>query len=174
MGQIGQIIASAATPTLLYAERLLVGVTPAIVARLARPGEVELKSNHPAFILGHLSLYPPKVLERLNQPLGAAAYPPAYETLFKSGVECQDDPEGTIYLPMDALTKQFFAGYRAAQTAVAAAPDELLCSPNPAEGRMLEMFPILGSMLSFYLTGHPQSHLGQLSAWRRAMGMPVA
>jgi hypothetical protein len=174
MGQIGQIIASAATLTLFYAERLLVGVTPDMFARLARPGNVVLKSNHPAFILGHLCLYPPRILERLNQPVGAAAYALAYDALFKSGVECQDDPDGRLYPPMDALTKQFFEGYRAAQAAVAAAPDELLCGPNPAEGRMRELFPILGGMLNFYLTGHAQSHLGQLSAWRRAMGLPAA
>jgi hypothetical protein len=174
MGQIGQIIASAATPTLLYAERLLVGVTPDMFARLAQPGGAVVRSNHPAFVLGHLSLYPPKILERLSQPAGAAAYPPAYEALFKSGVECQDDPAGTIYPPMKALTKQFFEGYRAARLAIEAAPDDLLCGPNPAEGRMREMFPVLGGMLNFYLTGHAQSHLGQLSAWRRAMGLPAA
>jgi hypothetical protein len=29
-------------------------------------------------------------------------------------------------------------------------------------------------MLGFYLSGHVMSHLGQLSAWRRCLGLPPA
>ena len=174
MGQIGQIIASSGSPTPLYAERLLAGVTNEMFARFARPGGVVLKSNHPAFVFGHLALYPPRVLTHLNRPVGAALCPPQYEALFKNGVECVDDADGTIYPPMEALTKLFFAGFRLAADAVASAPDDVLCAPNPAEGRMRELFPTLGAMLGFYLSGHSQSHLGQLSAWRRAQGLPPA
>ena len=55
MGQIGQIIAASAATAPLYAQRLLAGVTPDKFARIARLGGVELKSNHPAFVFGHLS-----------------------------------------------------------------------------------------------------------------------
>jgi hypothetical protein len=32
----------------------------------------------------------------------------------------------------------------------------------------------VGALVSFYLGGHVMNHVGQLSAWRRAMGLPSA
>jgi hypothetical protein len=174
MTTIGPVIAAPVKIVLGYAERLIAGVSAADFGRLARPGGQVVQSNHPAFVLGHLCLYPPRVLEHLGRPLGAAACPPGYEPLFKNGVECTDDPDGNRYPAMSELTARFFEGYRAATDAVAAASDESLLAPNPTEGRMRELFPTLGGMLNFYLNGHAMSHLGQLSAWRRAMGLPPA
>lgn len=174
MGQLGQLIASSASLTPLYAERLLNGVTPDRFARFAAPGGVIVKSNHPAFVFGHLALYPARVLERLGKPAGVAAYPQNYDALFKNGVDCVDDPQGRIYPPMAELTKFFFDAHKHALAAVADADDALLLGANPAEGRMRELFPTLGAMLGFYLNGHAQQHLGQMSAWRRMMGLPPA
>jgi hypothetical protein len=174
VGKIAEMILSGSGLTLDYAERLLVGVTPEMFGKFARPGGVVLKSNHAAFVFGHLSLYSPKVLEHLKRPTAAVACPPGFDAVFKNGVECQDDPTGTIYPPMAAITDQFFRGYRAARAALAETDDALLLSPNPTEGRMRELFPTLGSMLIFYFDGHAQMHLGQVSAWRRAMGLAAA
>ena len=49
-----------------------------------------------------------------------------------------------------------------------------VAAPNPAEGRMRELFPTLGSVHCFYAGGHMMSHLGQFSAWRRMEGMKPA
>src|SRR5512138_3164998 len=97
MNRIGSIIAPGAKLGLMYAERLLSEVTDSNYARFAHPGGVVVKSNHPAFILGHLSLYPVRATQYLKLPAGATAFPPGYEGLFKFGVECQDDPDGKIY-----------------------------------------------------------------------------
>ena len=35
-------------------------------------------------------------------------------------------------------------------------------------------FPTKGAALGFYVGGHFMMHMGQLSAWRRAMGMGAA
>ncbi len=174
MGQFGSIIAPGARLGLAYAERLLVGVTSENHARFARPGGVVVQSNHPAFLLGHLSLYPIRVMQYLNLPPGPTAYPGHYESLFKFGVECQDDPEGKIYPPLDELKSLFFASYRAAIDALESSPDGPFSEPNPAEGRMRELFPTKGPALTFYMVGHVQVHLGQFSAWRRCMGLPAA
>jgi hypothetical protein len=40
--------------------------------------------------------------------------------------------------------------------------------------RSREMFPTLGAVVAFYLGGHVMNHLGQLSAWRRCLGLPPA
>lgn len=174
MAKIGEIIAAGAALGPMYAERLLKDVAVGQFARFARPGGVEVKSNHPAFVLGHLALYPRRIMDHLHQPAGPTEYPASYETLFKNGVECQDDPKGTIYPPTTELTERFFASYRAAIEAVKAAPDEVFDEPNPVEGRLRELFPTVGMAINFYLVGHVQVHLGQVSAWRRAMGLPAA
>jgi hypothetical protein len=158
----------------MYAEKLLAGVTQESAARFARPGEIEIKSNHPAFILGHLSLYPIRTMQYLELPPGPTPFPPHYESLFKFGVECQDDPEGTIYPPLSELRTRFFESYQTAIGAIESVPDEGFEKPNPAEGRLREMFPTIGAALNFYHVGHVQVHLGQFSAWRRGMGMPPA
>ncbi|MEP0845835.1 MAG: DinB family protein [Phycisphaerae bacterium] len=122
-------------------------------------------------MFGHLSLYPARVLEHLGQPTGVTRVPEGWEARFKSGAECLDDPDGKEYPDMPTLTGFYFAAYKAAAEAIRGASDEALAAPNPAAGRMKELFPQLGAMLMFYLCGHPQVHLGQLSAWRRMMGL---
>lgn len=174
MNHIGPILAAPGELSLMYAERLLTGVSAKQFARLAQPGGVVVRSNHAAFVIGHLALYPPRIVANLNRPAGNAAYPAGYEALFRAGTECRDDPDGTIYPSMDELTSRFFDGYRTAIRAVREAPDDVFLAPNPAEGRMRELFPTIGAALDFYLSGHVQNHLGQISAWRRAMGMPAA
>ena len=121
MGTIGSVIAPGAKLGLMYAERLLNGITPDNYAKFAKPGGVTVASNHLAFVLGHLSLYPQRVLQNLGQPIGPTAVPAAYDALFKAGVECQDDPDGRIYPKLDELKARFFDGYRAAIAAVEAA-----------------------------------------------------
>lgn len=174
MISIGSIIAPGAKPSAMYGERLMTGVTPEMFARFARPGGVVVKSNHPAFVFGHLSLYPARVMQNLQVAAGATAYPANYEGLFKAGVECQDDANGTVYPSMKTLMTFFSEGYKIAIAAVESASEEVFALPNPVEGRSREMFPTVGAAVTFYLIGHVQMHLGQISAWRRAMGLPAA
>lgn len=174
MGQIGPALAASGKLALMYAERLLAGVKAEQAGCLARPGGQVVQSNHPAFIYGHLALYPARVLEHLKQPSGPAAIPDGYESLFKNGVDCKDDPQRRLYPPLAEITKLFFEGYRAALSALERSDDAALSAANPAEGRMRELFPSLGGMLGFYVGGHVQMHLGQMSVWRRMMGLPAA
>lgn len=173
MGMIGSILSQTAGLTIGYAERLLVGVDPGSFARFARLGGQEIKANHAAWVYGHLSLYSPRVLTHLGQT-DTLRVPAGFEELFKNGAECRDDPDGTIYPTMQKIREFFFDGYSLAIARIAEADDALLAGPNPTEGRMRELFPTLGAMLNFYLTGHAQMHLGQISTWRRAMGLPAA
>ncbi len=174
MGQIGQILAASGGLGQLYARRLLNGVTPDNYARLARPGGPVVQSNHAAFVLGHLDLYPAKIFERLGRPAGATACPASYPALFAAGAECRDDPDGTLYPPLAELTTRFFDGYAAALSVVSEAADEALLAPHPGDGGPPKLFLTIGSMLGFYISGHVMSHLGQLSAWRRCLGLPPA
>jgi hypothetical protein len=49
-------------------------------------------------------------------------------------------------------------------------PPEALARPAPE--RMRSRFPTVANVLLGLMTSHFASHLGQLSAWRRAVGLP--
>jgi hypothetical protein len=171
---LGHIIADSLQVGLAQAEKLLHGVTPEMFARFGRPGGCVVESNHAAFVLGHLSLYAPRIVEHLGGDAKAVAPPENFPALFSRDARCQDDPEGTIYPPMSEVTEAFFRGYRAALSALRSAPDDLFQQPNPLPGRLAELFPTLGSLHAFYVGGHLMGHLGQMSAWRRMHGLGPA
>lgn len=171
---LGNTIADALGLTLGYAERLQSGITAERFARFAAPGGQTVESNHPAFVFGHLSLYPAQIVEHLEGHAAAIKPPEKFGEVFSKDAQCIDDPEGGVYPAMEQVTAAFFDGYRTALEALRAADDAVLQQPNPLEGRMAELFPTLGSMHAFYVGGHAMMHLGQLSAWRRMEGLPPA
>lgn len=172
MGQAANIILATARLTKNFADAQLKGVAPETFARLATVGGTTVQSNHPAFVFGHLSLYYPKIPAALGQQ--APANPPMFEDVFLNGKPCVDDPSGNKYPSMQAIIAHFNNGYEAALATLSRATDADLARANPAEGRMKELFPTLGELLNFYMGAHAMSHLGQVSAWRRMMGLGSA
>lgn len=169
---LGNTIADSLQCSLGYAERLLKGVPDAECARFARISEKVISSNHPAFIYGHLSLYAPRVLEQLERVTPAIS--DHFQRVFSKDANCIDDPDGTIYPPMAEITNYFRVGHQTLVEALRSTSDTLFQKPNPAEGRMAELFPTLGSLHNFYCSGHLMVHLGQMSAWRRMYGLGSA
>lgn len=174
MGQFNKTIDAVANMSIGYTEALLKDVTQADFARFAAPGGTPVASNHPAFVIGHLSIYPARIMDFLGRPRGVTERPAGYEDLFKAGAICQDDPAGTIYPGMETLTAYYFNAHKAVLAAIAEAPEELFTKPNPAGGRMTERLPTIGDAVIFLLGSHQMSHLGQFSAWRRMKGLPSA
>lgn len=168
----GDIIADSLESALGYAERLLRDMPINEAARFARPGGHLVESNHPCFIIGHLSLYAPKMLDQLDQP--GLVIPAGFAEVFDKTAICQDDPDGTIYPPFEAVTAFFLAGHQQLLTVLRAADPVLFDRENPAEGPLKKRFPTLASVQAFYCGGHIMMHLGQLSAWRRMHGLPPA
>jgi hypothetical protein len=173
MPNIGPMIAASARLGLGYAERLLKDVTPEKFARYAIIGDTAIESNHPAFIYGHLSLYAPRVIEQLGGDASKFAPSTKFNELFSKDAKCVDDPDGSIYPPMDEVTSALLGGYRAAADALEAAEDDVFTIENPNEA-MRAKFPTKGAMHAFYVGGHFMLHMGQMSAWRRAMGLGPA
>jgi hypothetical protein len=171
---IGTIIAASCSLGVKYAERLLKDVPASDFARLARPGGECVASNHGAFVLGHLSLYAPRIVEQLGGDASAIRPPAEFEPLFAKDAVCRDDPDGTIYPPCEVITTAFFRSYQAAIETLRAARDESLLEPNPTTGTLRDLFPTKGAMHAFYVGGHLMLHLGQMSAWRRMMGLGPA
>ncbi|MCA9129070.1 MAG: DinB family protein [Planctomycetales bacterium] len=174
MGLCGEVIANAAQMGPRYAKRLLAGIPEDRFGRFATPGGSTITANHPAFIVGHLCLYPSKVLQLLGQDVGDAGVPEQYEQLFSKNATCQDDATGELYPGRSELIAAFESGYESAIAAVRSATDEQLSVENPVDSPAREVLPTLGAMIAFYLTGHLMTHLGQLSTWRRMEGMPAA
>ncbi|MEI6256365.1 MAG: DinB family protein [Planctomycetota bacterium] len=169
---LGNIIADTLNLSVGYAERLLKEVPAERFARFARPGGMVVDSNHPAFIYGHLSLYAPKVLQQIGHP--CPAIPPHFDDCFSKDASCRDDEDGDLYPSMDEITVFFFESQRMLVGALRATPNATFEQPNPAEGRMKDLFPTLGSVQTFYCGGHLMMHLGQMSAWRRMEGLGTA
>ncbi len=171
---LGNAIADSVEHSMRYVGRLVVGVAPEQFARLAAPGGVTIQSNHGAFVLGHLSIYGPRILEHLGGDVTAATPSQRFVEAFSKDAKCLDDPEGKFYPPMDQITETFLATYRAALEPLRRADDALMARTNPSGGRLTELFPTIGSMLAFYAGGHVSMHLGQMSAWRRMLGLSEA
>ena len=174
MRSIGNTIADSLQLSLNYADRLREGVTSENFARLAMPGGGAIQSNHAAFIYGHLALYAPIILEQQGRDDLSVKIPDGFERVFSKDAQCVDDPDGSIYPVMEEVLKAFDSGYRQVITAIRESSDETMQMPNPIPGRMSELFPTIGSLHGFYVGGHMMIHMGQLSAWRRMLGLGPA
>ncbi|MEY4668960.1 MAG: hypothetical protein RL518_1659 [Pseudomonadota bacterium] len=153
-----------------YAERLLQGISPTIFGRYPVVNGTQIASNHPAFVFGHLALYPTLIAELSGISTRGMEIPASYPDLFKMGVPCHDDPSGTIYPPMEEIVNAFFRGTDALIASLdSIAPEALdILLEHPSRR---ERFGTVGAFLAYILLAHPQSHLGQVSAWRRCMGL---
>src|SRR3954462_9131413 len=135
------------------ADRLLADIKPETFARKPRLGGTVVNTNHPAFVLGHLALYPARWLSAAGLDPKTTATPAGFE-VFSAGQECRDDERGTISPPMNEIVEAFKRTHTVALDQLAKLSDEKLRAPNPHEGRIREMFPTLDGVLMFYMTSH--------------------
>lgn len=121
--------------------------------------------NHPAWILGHLALTAQGVLGSFGGSPPPAEWKPLY------GAGSKPTTTRSAYPSKEELVRTYEQSYEKLRQAVSAATAEQLGKPttNP---RMKDILPTAKEMLTFLLTGHVGVHLGQLSTWRRLMGMP--
>jgi hypothetical protein len=174
MGQSGKAIASAGQFSIMYGEAMLKGVTAEMFARMPVVNGRVIDCNHPAWVYGHLSLYSSRLCDVAGIEMGPCAKPAGWDELFKNGTECKDDPQGIIYPKMEALTSHFLNGYKHLLARLPEVSDDVFDKPNPAGGRMSELLPTIGGLAIFIVGSHPMSHLGQISTWRRCVGLGSA
>jgi hypothetical protein len=146
-----------------YGQMLVADVPAEQFAHQPHPG-----MNHPAFCLGHLAIYPDNALELIGA--GDLANPdPTFDKLFAAGIECVADPAGCP--TKDEIVSRYVERHGVLAAALEDVSEAVLRRDNPAEGRFREMCPTVGAALNFYANCHQMIHLGQLSAWRRVMGL---
>jgi hypothetical protein len=127
--------------------------------------------NHPTFVYGHLSIYPQMIMESLGAEPGSAGVPESYTKLFMHGAECQHDPEGSIYPDFEEVRATFKRTYGAVREHLATLDEETLNQAITSNDRLREVFGTCDAMSLFMLHDHYMFHLGQLSTWRRCMGL---
>ena len=145
-----------------YSLRLVGDLTDTQMTAQPLPGRT---LNHPAWILSHLHLYTTIAAAMLRD----RAFEDPVDHPYGAKSEPLADPGA--YLPRAKLIDQFKSAHDDAESTLTAAPDSVFASPTPLE-RWRTLHPTTGDMLATLMIKHESAHLGQLSAWRRAMGLP--
>ena len=158
----GTHLAASLGTGLWYAKALLTDIDPDTFAHMPMAD-----FNHAAFNYGHLALYPNKMLELLGRT-DAQLELPFGDDLYGAGVECVE--QDGRYQSMDVITGAFFAGHERLLEILPTIDPEAMDVELP-EGRAREMFSIVGNAVTFMSCSHTMMHLGQVSMWRRAMGL---
>lgn len=125
--------------------------------------------NHPAFNIGHLSLYPNRIFTMLSRS-DLVVEKPGFSDLFKAGSPCVE--QDGRYPHKDEILAYFRERHAAVAEYISQVGEDVWQRENPIEGRLRELFPLVGMGVNFMLNNHMMSHLGQVSAWRRVMGLP--
>ncbi len=122
--------------------------------------------NHPAWVIGHITY----VSQMLGVVIGLPEWLPE-EWAFRFGAGSLPVADGVLYeTKHEALVILEDARSRITQ-AVERLDDARLDEPFPDEAYR-GVFPTIHHFLTQVLVGHTANHVGQLSVWRRAMGMP--
>ena len=122
--------------------------------------------NHPAFCLGHLSVYPNYVLNMIGRA-DLVVEKPGWKELFEAPTPCVE--QDGRYPSKSEIMAHFLERHEKVAAALSAVNGDVLTQAN--EGHFKGRIKTVGGVVTFMLTSHPMLHLGQVSAWRRAMGM---
>ena len=124
--------------------------------------------NHPAWSLGHLVM----TADGLARLLGLdPEAPEGWATVFATGGIPANDP--SLFPAKRELLDALASQHERVGAAVERADPAWFATPNPDEKRR-KRFPTVGDAVVFLMTSHEMLHLGQIAAWRRAMGLGPA
>jgi DinB superfamily len=148
---------------LWYSQKLVADLTDEQMCAQPVEGVV---MNHPAFLLGHLALVAGNFATGFVD--AAPVCPEEWKELFNQGAKPLADR--SRYPSKAVLLQKLEEAHSRLADAVTKAAPEVLAQPAPE--KMRARFPTVGALLAGMMTAHEGSHNGQLSAWRRAMGLP--
>lgn len=151
-----------------FARRLVGDLEPAQMTLVPGAGH----ENHPAFTLGHLVTG----LDMTSQDLGLPSeLPPGWAELFsRRGPSDRRLPQMDASYPkrdelLDELARQT---HRVVDALDGADPVWLAAESEP--WKLSAFLPTNMDCVLFMTCAHSSMHLGQLAAWRRAVGLPAA
>ena len=121
--------------------------------------------NHPAWTLCHLA----SSANHTGVALGLeSTFPADWEEAAKTGGEPGGD--ASKYPSKDALLAELKNQHERVAEAVAAADPAVFAEEYPDENTR-KYFPTKGDFVQYLLSAHEANHIGQIAAWRRAMGL---
>ena len=153
---------------LAFAKKLVEDLTNEQMTAKPYPGF----ENHPAFTLGHLVTGTVNLIEDLG---GKADIPDGWNELFLRkgpGDPRLPSDQTELYPAKEKLLKEFERQHDKLKEYLLATEDHKL--DEKIEWRFDSYMPTVMDVVLFMCTIHEAMHLGQLSAWRRAMGLPSA
>ena len=122
--------------------------------------------NHPAWVIGHLT----HTCQLLGGVIGLPEWLP-HDWAERFGTGSVPVADAGLY----ETKNNALAMLRDAQSRITQAVDQLddsrLDEPFPDESYR-GVFPTIRHALTQVLVGHTANHIGQVSVWRRAMGLP--
>ena len=124
--------------------------------------------NHPAWLLGHLAASSNQVAKMLGLP---STFPAAWTEAFAIGGVPSGD--AAAFPSKEELLAELARQHERVAEALASTEPALFEREHPNEGTR-KRFPTVGDYTAFMMTTHEGSHLGQIAAWRRAMGLGSA
>jgi hypothetical protein len=148
--------------------QFLIGYCGMLVADIADERMAEQPSpgvNHPAWILGHLAYSADYGVTLLG---GEKTLPAEWTTLFGPGSKVSSSRSD--YAPKEELARAVEQGFKRLLEYLAGATPDHWAKPT-ANPRMRVGLPTVKEGIAFLLTGHLGVHLGQLSMWRRLIGL---
>jgi uncharacterized damage-inducible protein DinB len=124
--------------------------------------------NHPSWVLGHLCTSARGLVRILDAD---ADLPDAWEGRFGRG--STPSAVASDYPAQFKLLEILRRVHMQAAQVVEATAAAQFAQPHP-EAKLRSRFPTKGDYVVFLMTSHEMGHLGQITAWRRAMGLPSA
>ncbi|MEM9296073.1 MAG: DinB family protein [Planctomycetota bacterium] len=123
--------------------------------------------SHAVWQVGHIAVAgaAPRAMLTGEPP----ALPEGYGDLF--GRDSQPKADAGLYPSLGAVFEAAAEARDGSATALVHATPEVLARPNPRTAFVERGLPTLGDMIGFMMTTHEGMHLGQLAAWRRAIGL---
>ena len=140
-----------------------VGDVPAGADMVQQPNGI---ANHPAWVIGHLV----HACQMLGGAIGVSPWLP-HDWAKRYGTGSSPVAEVGVY----ETKEQLLASLRDAQLRLARAVAQLddaqldAAFPDPS---LHDVFPTVRHALTQVLVAHAAFHVGQVSIWRRAMGLP--
>ena len=121
--------------------------------------------NHAAWSLGHLAV----VSNGLAKTLGLeSTLPEGWSAPFATGGV--PSAEQSAYPSKDEIVDALKGQHARVTDAIKNTNPAKFAEPHPTE-KMRSYFPTVGDYAFFLMTSHEAGHIGQVAAWRRALGL---
>ena len=153
---------------LKYAHELVVDLDDSMMT--TSPGKGF--ENHPAFTIGHLVIAAALTVKYMDGPYELKS---GWEDLFRRkgpGDPRLPDKNPVLYPKKGELLGELTEKHHRVEALLLKLDEERF--QEAAQWRFDDHLPTLGDLLFFMCVSHENLHLGQLAAWRRAMGLSSA